>query len=203
MENKPEVLSEDSTKIIQTTAIERLKNKINDIINWFGWLNNNIAEALVGAANPTADNHYVTVADITAVETSLLAYPKWIKVATKTFTDFATAGVTRSVDIYNLPSRGYICDAKIIPTTDFSGGAITAVSMSIGIAGELERYRGKQDVYLGNTILGELISPIAGIDSISSETIISATCISTTDNLDQLATGVAEFYLLVGILPTS
>lgn len=126
--------------------------------------------------------------------------PQWIKV-TKAFSDFSTGGLTNDILIYTLPSKGYISDVKVAPTTAFSGGTISAYTISVGIAGALTKYAIATNVFTGNTTLTAIHTPLPGLESLSTTTAIRAQAISVTGNLDAATAGSVDIYLLIGILP--
>lgn len=124
----------------------------------------------------------------------------WVKV-TKGFADFAAAGLTNDISIYTLPAKGYIHDVKIVPTTAFSGGLISAYTISVGISGNLVKYAVASNVFTGNTSLGAAHAPLPGIESVGSTTDIRAAAVSVTGLLNTAAAGSVDIYLLVSILP--
>lgn len=124
----------------------------------------------------------------------------WVKV-TKTYADFAIAGPTNDISVYTLPSRGYIHDIKIIPSTAFSGGLISAYTVSVGPAGSLTKYAVATNVFTGNTTLASIHTPLVGLESTSGTTDIRAQAIATTGLLDAATAGVVDFYFLVSTLP--
>lgn len=131
---------------------------------------------------------------------AVIPSPQWIKI-TKSYTDFATAGVTNNITIYTLPIKGYIHDVKIVPTTAMSGGLIATYTMSVGIAGVLAKYALATDVFTGNVTTVAPHAPIAGLESTSGTTAIKAAAISTVGNLNAAVAGSVDFYLLISTLP--
>lgn len=124
--------------------------------------------------------------------------PTWLKI-TKTFTDFATAGLTNSITIYSLPAKGIIHAVQLNPSTVFSGGAIASYTISVGIVGTVAKYAAATNVFTGATL--PAISVLPGIESIGSATDIKATAISTVANLDAATQGSVDIWLLVSVLP--
>jgi hypothetical protein len=127
--------------------------------------------------------------------------PTWVKV-TKTFSNFATAALTNDISIYTLPIKGYIHDVKIVPTTAFSGGTISACTISVGKSGALTKYAIATDVFTGNTTVTAIHTPLIGLESTSGTTDIRAAIIAVgvAQTLNNLSAGSVDIYLLVSIL---
>jgi hypothetical protein len=126
--------------------------------------------------------------------------PAWYKV-TKTFSDFATAGLTNDISIFTLPAKGYIHDIKIVPTTAFSGGTIATYTVSVGISGSLSKYAIATNVFTGNVTINTVHTSLPGLESTSGTTDIRAQVISTVGNLNAATAGTVNFYLLISELP--
>lgn len=63
----------------------------------------------------------------------------WRKV-TKTFTDLSFAGTTNDIEVLSLPAGGVIHAIKLKHSAAFTGGAISAYTLSIGINAALTKY---------------------------------------------------------------
>lgn len=126
--------------------------------------------------------------------------PQWIKI-TKSYSDFSTAGLTNDISIYTLPIKGYIHDVKIVPTTAFSGGLISAYTVSVGTSGSLAKYAIAANTFTGNTTLAAVHAPIAGLESTSGTTDIRAQAVAITGLLNTATAGSVDIYLLVSTLP--
>ena len=125
--------------------------------------------------------------------------PQWIKI-TKSYSDFSAASLTNDISIYTLPIKGYIHDVKIIPTVAFSGGLVSAYSLSVGISGSLVKYSAATNVFTGNSTMNTVHTPLAGLESVSSTTDIRSQAVAITGLLNTATAGSADFYLLVSIL---
>lgn len=130
-------------------------------------------------------------------------YSSWIFIekVTKTFTDFATAGLTNDISIFTLPANWYIHDVKIIPTTAMSGGLLGTYTVSVGVAGNLVKYAVANNVFTGNTTLGLVHTPLSGLESTSGNTDIRAQAVSTVANLNAATAGAVDFYLFMTRIP--
>lgn len=120
---------------------------------------------------------------------------------TKTFTDFATAGLTNDIEIFSLPAKGVIHTVVQKHTTAFSGGTIASYTTSVGIAGNFTKYSGAFDVFqaVGNTTFK--FDELPNMENFGAATSIRALATATGDNLDQAAAGSVDFYILYTVLP--
>jgi hypothetical protein len=125
----------------------------------------------------------------------------FIEKVTKSFSDFAIAGVTNDISIFTLPANWYIHDVKIIPTTAFSGGLIATYTLSVGIAGNLAKYALASNVFTGNNTLNLIHTPLPGLESTSGDTDIRAQAISTVGNLNAAVAGAVDFYIFLSRFP--
>lgn len=128
---------------------------------------------------------------------------QWIKIATKVFGDFSTAGLTNTIASgYLLPPKGIIMGCQVIANTAFSGGTIASYTVSVGVGsgGSIAKYGVATNVFTGSTLA--VPNVLSGIESISSTTSITLTAISTIGLLNTATTGSVSVYLLVGVLPS-
>lgn len=137
-------------------------------------------------------------ADASYIPNTNVAY--WVKV-TKAYSAFSTAGLTNDISIYTLPIKGYIHDVKIVPTTAFSGGLISAYTVSVGIGGALTKYAIATNTFTGNTTVSTIHTPLPGLESTSGTTDIRAQAVSVTGLLNAATAGSVDIYLLVSTLP--
>lgn len=127
--------------------------------------------------------------------------PQWTKV-TKTFTDFATAGLTNDIEILSLPAKGVVHSVMIKHTAAFTGGLIATYTLSVGITGTLAKYVAASNVFQApsNTLsFPSVITPI--MENSGAVTSVRAAAISTVGNLNAATTGSVDFYILVSTLP--
>ena len=134
---------------------------------------------------------------------SVSAIPQWIKV-TKTYTDFAIAGLTNDIEIYSLPAKGVIHSVIIKHSILFTGGTISAYTVSTGITGTLAKYSTAFDIKqaVSDTVIKMGIpAAVPSLENYGSVKSIRGAAISTTGNLDEATQGSVDFYLLVSKLP--
>jgi hypothetical protein len=112
----------------------------------------------------------------------------------KTYADFSTAALTNSVVLFIAPPRTIVRNVKTKHSIAFSGTAITAYTVSVGVAGALEQFSSQFDVF--QAVAGNTFQLSTGIGSFShtAGTNILATATSVGANLNAAAgTGSVEF----------
>ncbi len=127
---------------------------------------------------------------------------RWIKV-TKTYTDFATAGLTNDIEIYSLPAKSVIQGCVIKHTTLFSGGTIATYTASVGILGNLVKYAAAFNVLqaVSNTTFGLGTAIVPTVEDFGAVKSIRGSVVSTVGLLNAATQGSVDFYLLVSTLP--
>jgi hypothetical protein len=127
-------------------------------------------------------------------------YPTWKRISID-YSLFTAGALTESITIYTLAANEFIHDARIVPVTDFSGGAIASYTISVGITGDLTKWRGNRSVFTGNTTATLAEGASGGMGSFSVTTDVKATAITTVGNLNVATAGDGYIYLLTSILP--
>lgn len=122
----------------------------------------------------------------------------WTKY-TKAYTDFSTAAVTNSVDLFTLQAKEVIHMIQIVPTVAFAGGLIATYTVSVGIVGVLAKYAIAANAFTGFTL--PTINALPGLESTSGTTAIKATAVSTVGNLNAATAGSVDIYVLKSTLP--
>ena len=137
---------------------------------------------------------YLLLTDLSRAE----QYPRFVKI-TKTYTDFATAGLTNDVEILSSPAKGVIFTAFAIPSVAFSGGTIISYTISLGVSGNHTKFTAANDVFTGFTpVLTS--SADTTVESMSGTTSIRAYATAIGANLDQASAGSIDFYVVVSYL---
>ncbi len=122
--------------------------------------------------------------------------PKWIKV-TKSYTDFSTGGLTNTIDVITLPA-GWVIHANIIkPTQSFTGGIISAYTVSLGIEGNLVKYGAAFNVLQAPGATVQQLTSSLFVENWDAGVAIKATAISVTANLDAATQGSVDIYMLI------
>jgi hypothetical protein len=120
----------------------------------------------------------------------------WWTKYTVTYLDLAAAATTNDVDLFTLPAGGVIHGVKIKHSTAFSGGAISAFTVSVGITGTLAKYASAFDVFqaVGNT--AQQISSTVGTENHGASTSIKIAATSTGANIDQATSGSVDVWAM-------
>ncbi len=138
------------------------------------------------------------------IQSVVAVTPKWVKI-TKTYADFATAGLTRTISIFSVDAgdKAYLHDVYIVPTTEFSGGLIAAYTISIGTSTNNTKFLLASNIFTGNTTATSLhtLQPRIVDAESNGQFDITATAISTVGNLDAATAGSVDIYLLISTLP--
>lgn len=144
----------------------------------------------------------ITFAWFNALRTAGLRAPSCTKY-TFAYSDLSAAATTYNAEIFSLAAMGVMHGIAIKHTTAFSGGSVTACTISVGIASDLDKHGGPFDVYqaVGDTVFD--FSSTFGIEDFGSATSIRIAAESTGDDLDQLTAGSVDIYVFKSVLPTS
>lgn len=118
----------------------------------------------------------------------------WAKF-TVAFGALSFAGLTNSVTLFSLPSLGFVERVVIHHTTSFTGGSISAYTVSIGVTGDLSKYASAFDVFQATgSNIGEA-SNRPNMEDFASPTNILITATSTGDNLSSATQGSVDVYV--------
>lgn len=126
--------------------------------------------------------------------------PYWQKF-TVPYTLFnGVAGLTSAQTLFTLPAKNIIHAVTIRPTASFTGGSISAFTLSVGIAGNATKYASAFDCFQapGNTVFQT--SSVMGMENAGAGTIIQVNATATGANLNTLGAGSAEIEALVSAL---
>ena len=121
-------------------------------------------------------------------------YPKKF---TKTYSDFSTAALTNSIELFSLPAGGVIHAVKIKHSTGFVAAAQTTYTLSVGITGTLTKYCPAYEVdATANPVAS---NTFAVANTLGSEDQASATSIKVTAtsnvNLNTASAGVVDIWV--------
>lgn len=122
--------------------------------------------------------------------------PVWVKV-TKTFGNLSAAALTNDIEVLSLAAKGVIHAVKIKHSAAFTGGAIAAYTVSVGIVGNLTKYAPAFDVFQapGSTVMQ--ISNLIGTENQGAATSIRLAATSTGANLNAATSGSVDIWILV------
>lgn len=146
------------------------------------------------------DSNNVVIPGTLTVTSGIIGVSSITKV-TKTHTDFQTAGLTNTIQLFSLPTKGMIEKIIIKHSTAFAGTSITAYTFKIGITGTLDKYLAPFDVFqaVGDTVW-DGSTALLGIENFGSATSIKITATSVGANLDQSTAGDVEIWIFTSTL---
>lgn len=167
------------------------------------------AAAALVSENAAAADLVLTNADVVAAAASAAAAASsassavgliWIKTTTP-HTDFQTAALENTIELYSLAAKRTIHALIIKHSTAFVGTGITAYKISIGITGEEDKFVSLFDVLqaVGDSAKDEITLLFFG--SLTLATSIKIKVVAVGANLDQSSAGSVDVYTLERALP--
>ena len=120
----------------------------------------------------------------------------WWAKYTVSYSDLSAAATTNDVELFSLPAGGVIHGVKMKHSTAFSGGAISAFTVSIGITGTLAKYANAFDVFQAVSNTAQQISSTVGTENHGAATSIKIAATSTGANIDQATAGTVDVWVL-------
>lgn len=145
-------------------------------------------------------NHYwgkVYAAGIEA-NTGASSSPVWQKYTVQ-YSDINGATTTDSATLFTNPARGVIHAVAFQNLTQFEGGSVTGVKISVGTTATANKYALGTDV--GTSAVNQIYNALAMDDFTATQAII-ATFSATGSNLDSLTAGQIDVYVLRSQLPS-
>lgn len=126
--------------------------------------------------------------------------PIW-KNYTISHTELQAAATTNDIQLLSLPAKGVIHAVIIKHNTAFSGGAISAYTVSVGISGNLTKYASAFNVFqaTGDTVAQS--TNVLDVENFGSATSIRISATSVGANLNASTAGSVTISVLWGILP--
>lgn len=152
--------------------------------------------ATTGTRTQTLQDASGTIALVPASISDVTVFPAWVK-TTLSYTQFQAASTTNSITLLVLPAGGVIHSVKIKHSTAFAGTSITAMTVSVGVTGTLNKYASAFDVYQAVSDTTFQLSTGAGSENHGSATNILATGTSTGANLNALTQGSVDVWVLM------
>lgn len=144
----------------------------------------------------------VTLKVVAGVAEAAVALPRWEKF-TVDFEDLAALGAVLSgaVTLFTLQDGGVIHAVKAFAKTAFSGGSVSALSGTVGIAGTVAKYLTAYDLVAAAADSRFGFAATAGAEAHTlagggAGTAILLTVTAVGDNLDQLAAGSCDIWVL-------
>lgn len=81
-------------------------------------------------------------------------YAPFFRKITKTYTDLAQASLTFDIELFLLPPGGFIHAIMMKHSAAFTGGAISAYTLSVGIGANLTKYQAAKSVFSAPSATG-------------------------------------------------
>jgi hypothetical protein len=120
---------------------------------------------------------------------------------TKAFSDMSDASLEKQIALFTLPSKTIILGVTIKHSTAFSGTGITGMTVSVGTSGDKTRYS------IGFNVFQAVAAATIGLfhcfhaESFGGATTVYLNCKSVGANLDQLAAGSVDIWVLTATMP--
>lgn len=115
--------------------------------------------------------------------------------------DFDTAATANHIELFLLPARGIIEAVVIEHSEAFTGGSISAYTLSVGILANLVKYGAAFDVFQAVGPFGSDVYAFLGLESIGSATSIRVAATSTGGNLNTATLGAATIWVKTSQMP--
>jgi hypothetical protein len=78
---------------------------------------------------------------------ALTVIPEWVLISSVTFQSFSAAATSQQIPAFNLVPKGIIHGIKIRPITPFSGGGLSAFTLSVGDINTVDLFASAYDVF--------------------------------------------------------
>jgi len=119
---------------------------------------------------------------------------------TKTYSDFATAGLTNTIDLFTLPAKTRVTDTFVKHDTQFLGGGITAYQIGCGVTGDLNKLSYDFDVFQAVATDVGAHHRYGGIFDMTNPTTLKITAKSVGANLNVATQGVVQIQIDLKVL---
>jgi hypothetical protein len=123
--------------------------------------------------------------------------PRWIEFGVLSYADFAAGAASNTIPLFNLAPHAIIHGIKIKHTASFTGGSITAYTISVGDINTVDLFASAYDVYQAPASTVYQLSSNFYAEDNTNQTQIYATATSTGDNLSSATAGAVNFYALL------
>lgn len=142
-----------------------------------------------------------TNAGATAPEWFTLYSPTWTKYTVTEADLNALSGSSDFVALLTLGAKTLIHSVVIKHSAAFTGGTVSACTVSVGISGTPLKYAPAFNIFQapGNTVFQT--SSVVGMENYGAGTVIRASFVTTGDTLANLTAGSVDIWVLAGTLP--
>jgi hypothetical protein len=125
-----------------------------------------------------------------------LAVPMWRKY-TVGYADLSAAATTNNGTLFSLGAGEIIHATQIKHSAAFVGASVTALTISVGIAGTLAKYAAAYDVVPAVSATAFQLSTTVGKESHTAATAIKWAAVATGANLSVLTAGSVDIWVFV------
>ena len=130
------------------------------------------------------------------VQTTAINSPQW-RSFTVGYAALSAAALTNTIELMSLAAGEMIHNVVISHTASFTGGAISAYTVGVGIIGTLTKYANNFDVFQAPASNLGQVSATAGMEDKVSATSIKITATSVGANLNAATAGSVQIRVLV------
>lgn len=131
-------------------------------------------------------------------------FPLFSYKITKTYADFATAGLTNTIPVFTYSGTQFILGTQMILTQAFNGGAIATYTMEVNIDSSVTAIISATNAFTPTfTVVTGFsgTSAFVGTNITGSTHVMNLKAVSTVANLDQAVQGSVDIYIISGNLP--
>ena len=120
---------------------------------------------------------------------------------TKVYSDFADASTSKTITLTTLPAGAVFNSAKAKHSASFTGGAVSAATLEVGISSDHDKYLVAFNVFqaTGNATLGYNTPEVAETHA-GAGTAITGTLTTTSANTDQLTAGSVDIWIEYSVI---
>jgi len=158
------------------------------------------SEAAALAAQVAAEAAQDAAEDAVA---SISSSSLWSAKITIPYTAFAAAALTSTIDLgVTVPILGVVEAFCVKHSAAFTGGAVSAVTLDIGITGVEDKYASAIDVFqaIGDDVF--TAGQVADVPNFAGTTALRIRATSVGANLDQLSQGSVDVWIKTATLPS-
>lgn len=118
-----------------------------------------------------------------------------MKKYTKTYSDFSTAATTNDLELLSLAAKRGPTLIALKHSTAFSGGAVSALTLDVGVTGDLDRYIALFDAFSATSSTNAVLWSGFDIPDFSSTVSLRIRATSTGANLSALTAGSVDVWI--------
>lgn len=123
--------------------------------------------------------------------------PIWVPIANLTFASFGAAAASQQIPVFNLEPHGIIHGVKIRHTTPFTGGSLSAFTVSVGDLGTVDLFASAYDVLQATGARVYQLSSNFYAEDNTSPTCLYVNAIATGANVNAATAGVVNIWALL------